>query len=289
MSMKRLANALLFVALGTFAVGAPAAFAQPELPANEHAGGVDNEMGHGAPESAASAEHEAAEGGGHGDPTLHYNFIGYDKGSLFDYKSKDAFGGKLGDGIMVDPNTGAVIHEEEPGSPPFVLMLLNFGLLLLILGKYGWPVARKLAEERHDSIKTALDEAAKLRDQAQKKLTEYEARIKNVDDEVKKIVDDIRASAEADKVRILETAQRQAAQMKKDAETRIAAEIEFARAQLAKEVAAAAAGATEKLLREKVTGDDQSKLVSTFIGNVERVSPHHLRGGNLTISGKETT
>jgi F-type H+-transporting ATPase subunit b len=153
-------------------------------------------------------------------------------------------------------------------SPPFVLMLLNFGILLIILGKYGGPVARKLAAERHDAIKTALDEAAALKKQAADKLAEYEARIKDVDAEVKKLVDGIRADAEADKKRILEAAQVQAAAMKRDAEQRIAAEIELARAQLTKEVTAAAAGAAEKLLRDKVTSDDQNRLVSTFLSNM---------------------
>lgn len=154
-------------------------------------------------------------------------------------------------------------------SPPFVLMLLNFGILLLILAKFGGPVARKLAQERHDQIKVALDEAAKLREQAAAKLAEYETRIKDVDAEVTKLVDGIRADAEADKKRILEAAAAQAAQMKRDAELRIAAEIELARASLQREVAVAASTATEKMLKEKVTGDDQNKLVSTFISNVQ--------------------
>lgn len=200
---------------------------------------------------------------GHGDPTQHFNFTN------FSYRGKDELGGKFGDGEMKDEKTGVVVHEEEPMSPPFVLMLLNFGLLLIILGKYGGPAARKIAVDRHDAIKTALDEAAKLRKAAADKLAEYEARIKDVDSEVKKLVDGIRADAEADKKRILEAAQVQAAAMKRDAEQRIAAEIELARAQLTKEVTSAAAGATEKLLREKVTSDDQNKLVTTFIGNVQ--------------------
>lgn len=225
---------------------------------------------------AARATHEAAgdsataegpgsehhEGEEHGDPSKHFNFVN------FGYRGKDELGGKYGDGEMKDEATGAVTHEEEPMSPPFVLMLLNFGLLLVILGKYGGPAARKLAAERHDAIKTALDEAAALKQQAADKLAEYEARIKDVDAEVKKLVDGIRADAEADKKRILEAAQVQAVAMKRDAEQRIAAEIEIARAALTKEVTAAASGATEKLLRDKVTGDDQNKLVSTFLSNV---------------------
>jgi F-type H+-transporting ATPase subunit b len=207
-----------------------------------------------------------------GDPTKHFNWFGG-----FEYKGKDVYGGKLGDGQMVDPHTGQVVidphtnapAEEEPMSAPFVFMLLNFAILLLILWKYGGPVARKLAQDRHDQIKTALDEAAKLREQAAQKLAEYETRIKDVDAEVKRLVDDIRAVAETDKQRILEAAAAQAAIMKRDAELRIAAEIQLARTQLQREVTAAAANATEKLLKEKVTSDDQNKLVSTFISNVQ--------------------
>ena len=153
-------------------------------------------------------------------------------------------------------------------SPPFTFMLINFGILLWLIGKYGAPVAKKLAEDRHDQIKDALDEAAKLRDQAAKKLAEFETRIKGVDAEIKALVDGIRKDAETDKARILEAAAAQAAQMKRDAELRIAAEIDLARAQLTQEVTAAAVTATEKILKDKATPDDQRTLVSTFISNL---------------------
>ena len=208
------------------------------------------------------------------DPTEHFNWFGFEKGHLFDYIGKDEYGGKFGDDTMTDKHGNVVKNEkgekeeEEPASPPFIFMLINFGIFLLILGKTLWPAAQKMSAERHDQINTALEEAAKLREQAQKKLSEYEARIKDVDAEVKKIIDDIRAAADEDKKRILENAERQAKQMKHDAELRIAAEIEMARHSLAKEVAAAAATATEKLLKDKTTPDDQKKLVGNFISGM---------------------
>src|SRR5262249_48980429 len=79
---------------------------------------------------------------------------------------------------------------------------------------------------------------------------EYESRIKDVDTEIAKLVEGIRADAEADKARILKAAADQAAQMKKEAELRIAAEIELARSALTKEVALAATNATERLLKD---------------------------------------
>jgi F-type H+-transporting ATPase subunit b len=149
-------------------------------------------------------------------------------------------------------------------------MLLNFALLLGLLAWKGRPIAQKIAEDRHDLIKTALDEAARLRKQAADKLAEYETRLKDADKEIKQLVDGMRVDAENDKKRILAAAEAQAAQMKRDAELRIAAEIELARAQLTREVTAASAAATEKMLREKMTPGDQQNLVASFITGVQK-------------------
>ncbi len=211
---------------------------------------------------------EDAHGGGHhgGDRTEHWNWFGIHYG-------KDLAGGKYGDGKNFDPKTGkAFAGAEEPMSAPFVLMAVNFILLMLLLAKFGRPAARKLAAERHDQIKTALDEAAKLRKQAQDKLTEYETKLKDADSEIKKLVEGMRADAEADKARILANAATQSAQMKREAEQRIAAEIELARATLTREVTAAAATATEKLLREQMLVTDQHALVGTFINDLKTES-----------------
>lgn len=205
--------------------------------------------------------------GGHdahgGDLTEHWNWAGIHYG-------KDLAGGKYGDGKNYDPKTGRTIGgHEEPMSAPFVLMALNFVILMFILLKFGKPAAKKLASERHDQIKTALDEAAKLRQQAQDKLAEYETKLKDADSEIKKLVEGMRADAEADKARILANAATQSAMMKREAEQRIAAEIELARATLTREVTAAAATATEKLLREKMLVTDQHALVGTFINDLK--------------------
>jgi F-type H+-transporting ATPase subunit b len=231
--------------IATILLGATHVYAQADEPKTESR--VDDAAGKPEPPSE--------------DPTEHFNYTN------IHYSGKDEYGSAYGDGVETTPK-GHVLHEEEPMSPPFVFMLINFGILLVLLGKWGAPAAKKLAVERHDLIKNALDDAARLRDQAAKKLAELQTRIKDVDSEIKALVDGIRADAESDKVRILEAATAQAAAMKKDAEQRIAAEIELARAQLTREVTIAAVNATEKLLKDKSTTDDQRKLVSTFIQNV---------------------
>lgn len=258
------------------ALSAVPAVAQPAENPNPRAAEADRAAHDAAGDSesatGAGTEHHA-EGGNaaddeEADPSRHFNFLGFQTGHLFDYMGKDEYGGKFGDGTMVDPRTQRVIHEEEPASPPFIFMLLNFALLLGLLAWKLRPVGEKAAQERHDLIKSALEEAARLRKQAADKLAEYEARLKDADAEIKQLVDGMRVDAENEKQRILAAAEAQAALMKRDAELRIAAEIELARAQLTREVTAASAAATEKLLREKMTAADQQTLVTAFITDV---------------------
>ncbi len=260
-------------AAGGLALAAAPAHAQPaetekEKPAGSEAAKAAEQAT--APFEAPEGENKLhAAGEEEVDPSRHFNFVGIQPGHLFDYSGKDEFGGPLGDGKMTDPATGQTVHEEEPASPPFVFVLINFAILLGILAKWGVPLARKTARDRHDLIKTALDEAAQLRKQAADKLADYEARLKAADAEITQLVEGMRADAEKEADRIRAAAKAQAAQMARDAEQRIAAEIELARAQLTREVTAAAAAATEKLLREKLTAGDQQKLVTGFIADVQ--------------------
>jgi F-type H+-transporting ATPase subunit b len=262
MSAMSLRTAILaMLAAGGLALAPAAVHAQPA----ESAGGSE------AAKPAGDTAHEHGEAAGEEeaiDPSKHFNYLGIEPGHVLDYRGKDELGGPLGDGKMTDPATGQVVPEEEPASPPFVFVLINFAILLGILAKWGAPLARKTARERHDLIKTALDEAARLRKQAADKLAEYEARLKAADTEIKQLVEGMRADARKEADRIRAAAEAQAAQMARDAEQRIAAEIELARAQLTREVTAAAAAATEKLLRDKLTAGDQQKLVAGFITDI---------------------
>lgn len=211
--------------------------------------------------------HGDAHGGGHHeDITQHYNFF---DGMLFGYKTMDQAGGPLGDGMMGDQPLAA--GQEETGmSPPFILMVANFAILVFLLGKFAWPRVNAMAMDRSDAIKTQLDEAAKLRAEAQAKLDEYSKKLADADAEMKALITQVRNDAEAEKQRVMAAATTQAAALKKDAETRIAAEIERARQLLAQEVAKAAVASAEQTLRAKTTATDQTNLVEAFIADLGR-------------------
>jgi F-type H+-transporting ATPase subunit b len=224
---------------------------------------AEMEGGH-APEHGA--EHEA----GHHDPSQEFNWVSHPMPFGSDsYKKFDAKGGPLGDGAMgIEKRPLAPGEEEEPMSVPFIFVLINFGLVLILLGKKAGPIATSMASTRSDEIKTALDEAARLRNAAKDKLDEYSTKLKTAESEIDQMITTMRETAESDRQRIIAAAEAQAALLQKDAAERIAAEIERARVVLRREVVMAASGVAEKLLREKTTATDQSNLVDAFLKDV---------------------
>lgn len=221
-------------------------------------------------ESAAAAAAEPANAPitepGEPDHSRDFNFTN------LDYKGKDAEGGPLGDGKLGERPLRAG-EEEEPMPAPFLYLVGNFLLLLVILAWKAAPAARKTAEGRHDEIQKALEEAARLRSQAKAKLDEYESKLAAAEQEISSMVEGMRADAEADKKRIIAAAEAQAVALKKDAEERINAEILRARTLLSREVATAATAAAESLIRDKSTAQDQARLVDTFIGEIAKSAP----------------
>lgn len=169
---------------------------------------------------------------------------------------------------------GSVLEgDKEPMAPPFVAVIFNFAIFAgLLVWKGGPPIMRYL-RGRHDQVKSALEEAARIKAEASAKLAEYKAKLAAVDGEVDELVAGMRADAEAERRRLIEAAEAQAASLKKNAEDRIAAAIGRARSAIEAEVVAAAVAAAEATLREKMKKKDHNELVTSFIASFEAPPP----------------
>ena len=106
---------------------------------------------------SAGNEQEQKEAEEDPDPSQHFNFFD------FSYRGKDEYDGKFGDGVETNKQ-GHVLHEEEPKSPPFIFMLLNFAILMWLLIKYllaGRPAGRARAPRRDQERARRGREAAR--------------------------------------------------------------------------------------------------------------------------------
>lgn len=147
---------------------------------------------------------------------------------------------------------------------------VSFVLFLLILLYYKVPgVLAKALDERADGIRRELDEARRLREEAQALLADYEKRHRNAAEEAQAIVNLARSEAEA-----LAKETRQSLAESLTRRTRLAEEkIARAEAQAIDDVRAAAVeraiAAAERILREKASGAGGAALIDQGIRDLK--------------------
>jgi len=146
--------------------------------------------------------------------------------------------------------------------------VLNFvvlmGFLFFVLRK---PVSNALSG-RISTIKDELDTLEKQKADAEKTLAEYETKIATLEDEVEVILGQYRDQGEAAKKRIMEEAELHAVKLEEQAKRNIDHEFKAARADLKAEIMALALSKAEALIQEKISTDDQEKLVDDYLTKV---------------------
>jgi F-type H+-transporting ATPase subunit b len=168
-----------------------------------------------------------------------------------------------------DYGTSAKDPAHKGWPPPFGFALINFAIFLAIMQRLAWKPLKEFIQERHDSIANNLHEAARLRKEAEAVLAQYQAKIGGIDAEIDTLLVQIRKEAEAEKARIMATAEADAKRLRADAERQIAAEIDRARRELRRGVIEAAISAADDTLKKNIAADDQRKMAERYVADVE--------------------
>ena len=158
------------------------------------------------------------------------------------------------------------------GAPWFLdsnfVVMLGLVLFLAVVYRYGWPIIRDMLDGQINTVKSDLDEASRLRDEAKALLTEYEAKHKKALSEAKAIV----KAAEADAEALRDKAEADLKISLKRREAAAKARIEQAEATAVSEAKASAAAqaiaAAEKMLADKLDDAADGDLISEAIGLV---------------------
>ncbi len=153
---------------------------------------------------------------------------------------------------------------------PLFWVLVAFLIFVGALLYYGVPaMVGKMLDERADGIRRELDEARKLREQAQALLADYQRKSREAENEAKSIIDQAKREAEAmaseTKKNLVESIERRS----KQAEEKIAR----AEAQAISEVRATAVNtalaAAEKMLAARVPGQVGDNLIDQSIKDLK--------------------
>jgi F-type H+-transporting ATPase subunit b len=170
--------------------------------------------------------------------------------------------------------------KNEP--PPFLAALINFAVLAFVIGKFGQkPVAAALLK-RKESIMQEIDNATRLREEAEARLEEYEEKFENIEEKLEATKAEFAAQSEAEKQRILLEAEERRVRMRRDAEFRIEQELKEARLALLGEAVEGAVKAAEALLKSRVASADQDRIAEEYLGAVGKAAAGGAHGVSAT-------
>ncbi len=149
--------------------------------------------------------------------------------------------------------------------------VVNFIALMIILVKFGAkPIGSSLAARR-SKIKDEIEDLEQKRDDAEASYNDFQAKLATVESEIDKVVERAIAQAEVEKTKILEKAEQGAVDLIRSAEMAVQNEVTEARRTLKNEVAEQAAVIAEGLIVKNLTGDDQVKIIETYLDKVGAV------------------
>lgn len=148
--------------------------------------------------------------------------------------------------------SGGVNYDEPPlgfEGPLFCFSLLLFVAFLFVARRYVWTPLIGSLDAREARVNQALHDAEAARVEAEALLAQHQARIDQVQDEVKGIVAAARGEAEADKAKIIAQADQEASALRDQAIADIKQAHQQALDELASHIDAQVAVATDHVLR----------------------------------------
>jgi F-type H+-transporting ATPase subunit b len=155
---------------------------------------------------------------------------------------------------------------RQPGEPaPFLASVINFGILLLIVNRYGKKALSDALVKRKETITREIDEATRMRRAAEERLAQYEAKLAKISDELERVRREFRDQGERDKERIIQEAKERSVRMRKDTEFVLIQESKQMRQELLAEVVRDATRVATEILSKNTTLGDHDRFAEAFL------------------------
>jgi len=125
-----------------------------------------------------------------------------------------------------------------------------------------------------------IDNAARLKNEAQKRLDEYEGKFEQMADTLETLKAEYAAQAELEKKHVIAEAEERRARMRRDAEFRIDQELRTARIELMHEAVQNATAAAEEIIRSRAAQADLDRMSEDYLTSVrEALASSESAGG----------
>ncbi len=148
--------------------------------------------------------------------------------------------------------------------------ILNSGIIIAVLVVIWIKAGKPALLGRIAKIEASLEEARMARDEALAKLSSVEAKLKNKDAELKSILDVARSNGEKEKELLVKEAEKMVVDIAASTKELIEAELVKAKEAIRREAALKAVELAEKMVRENVKKEDQTRMLQEYLEKVGR-------------------
>ena len=156
----------------------------------------------------------------------------------------------------------------SPSNPLFCVLVAFLAFVALVL-YYGVPSAiGKMLDDRADAIRKELDEARKLREDAQALLADYQRKAREAETEARTIIDQAKREAEALAVDARKALAESLERRSKIAEEKIARAETQALSEVRATAVETAVSAAHELLKTRAAGSVGDALISQSINDL---------------------
>jgi F-type H+-transporting ATPase subunit b len=140
---------------------------------------------------------------------------------------------------------------------------------MYVLSKVAFPRIQEALDKRANAIRDSIESAEKTREEADKILEEYRARLKEAREQADEIVARARKAADSTKAEAAEEGREKREELLAAARRDIEAETRRSLERIRKEVADLTVLTTEKVTRKTLSGDDQRRLIDEALAEVD--------------------
>jgi F-type H+-transporting ATPase subunit b len=171
--------------------------------------------------------------------------------------------------IQTEPHTKKdTLLSVEPGLMIWTITI--FIILLIILKKYAWKPILQSLKDRELGIKSSIEKAELLKQEAEKILARNKELLAQADNEARKVISEGKSMAEKLRSDLIIKTNEDAARMLNQAKTEIEREKVAALNELKDEIANLAVQAAGKINDENLDADKQKKLINNFINQIPK-------------------
>ena len=163
--------------------------------------------------------------------------------------------------------------EEEPEGIDLILPetkeliagIIAFSIIFLFIRLWAWPALQETLENRRKAITGQLEEAEKVKTEAESLLADYQAQVAGAKTEANSIIEEARTTAESMRGEIVLRAESEAASVLEKARADVATERSRAAAALQGDVADLSLDMAEKVVAGSIDREAQQALVERYI------------------------